>query len=71
MSETSRRERFEYQIVAWRANDDGTGTLALLNRLGADGWEAVGLTPRAAPVPMPGMGASVVPEVVVLLKRPL
>ena len=71
MPETPPRTRFEYQMVAWRANDDGSGTLALLNRLGADGWEAVGLTPRAAPVPVPGMGGSVVPEVVVLLKRPL
>lgn len=62
---------FEYTSVVWSPSDDGTELLTLLNQLGGDGWEALGLAPRAATVPMPGMGASTVPEVVVLLKRPL
>lgn len=62
---------FEYTTVVWSPADDGTGAIALLNQLGAEGWEAVGLAPRAAAVPMAGMGAQTVPEVVVLLKRPL
>ena len=63
------RVRFEHMLVVWPPADDGTGTQELLNALGAEGWEAVGLAPRAAPAPMPGMGAAVVPEIVVLLKR--
>ncbi|MEY2467345.1 MAG: hypothetical protein QOF21_43 [Actinomycetota bacterium] len=62
-------DRFEYKIAAWRREDDGTATLQQLNALGADGWEAVGMTTRAVPVPMAGMGAVSVPEIVVLLKR--
>ena len=62
-------DRFEYLIVPWPPSDDGTGTLQQLDGLGADGWEAVGLAPRAVSVPMAGMGASAVPEIVVLLKR--
>jgi hypothetical protein len=61
--------RFEYTTVVWRPNDDGSAMLALLNELGSQGWEAVGMAPRATESPMPGMGASIVPEVVVLLKR--
>jgi hypothetical protein len=61
---------FEYTTVVWRPYDDGTATLDLLNELGSQGWEAVGMTPRATGSPMPGMGADVVPEIVVLLKRP-
>jgi hypothetical protein len=60
---------FEYLIVPWPPSDDGHATLAQLNLLGADGWEAVGFAPRAASVPMPGMGADSVPEMIVLLKR--
>lgn len=41
------------------------------NVLGASGWEAVGLAPRSVAVPMAGMGAHAVPEMVVLLKRRL
>jgi hypothetical protein len=62
---------FEYQILPWRRNDDGTAALAQLNALGAEGWEAVGLAPRGVDVPMSGMGAEAVPEMVVLLKRRL
>lgn len=60
---------YEYSIVAWPPSDDGTSTLHDLNALGAEGWEAIGLTTRAGSVPMPGMGAKSVPEVIVLLKR--
>ena len=61
----------EFTMVVWAPGDDGAGTLQMLNQLGADGWSAVGLAPRAAAVPMAGMGASMVPEVVVLLQRPV
>ena len=64
-------EHFEYLVVAWPSSDDGTGTTNQLNVLGASGWEAVGLAPRAVSVPMAGMGAHAVPEMVVLLKRRL
>ncbi len=63
--------RFEYTMVVWPPMGDGVQTVAELNRLGAEGWEAVGLTSRAVQTPMPGMGAAAVPEVVTLLKRPL
>jgi hypothetical protein len=62
-------DRFEYQMLPWLPQDDGTGTVAVLNALGAEGWDAVGLAPRAVSVPMPGMGADAVPEMIVLLKR--
>ena len=61
----------EFTMVVWAPGDDGADTLEILNELGAEGWSAVGLAPRAAAVPMAGMGASMVPEVVVLLQRPL
>jgi hypothetical protein len=62
-------EQFEYAIVTWPAKDDGSRTVAHLNELGAAGWEAVGVTPRAVGVPMPGLGAHAVSDVAVLLKR--
>jgi hypothetical protein len=62
-------ESFEYLILPWPSSDDGTSTTQQLNVLGTDGWEAVGLATRAVSVPMAGMGAVAVPEVVVLLKR--
>lgn len=62
---------FEYTVVPWSISDDGTATVGILNRLGAEGWEAVGLAPRSWDEPMAGMGAMVVSEVVVLLKRRL
>lgn len=61
--------KFEYRLIVWSSDDNGSNVSAMLNALGGDGWEAVGLTPRAAPVPMAGMGTMTVPEVVVLLKR--
>ncbi len=64
-------ERFEYQMVVWEPSRTGDEVLATLNILGGDGWEVVGLAPRASDVPMAGMGAKVIPEVVVLLKRRL
>ena len=63
-------ERFEYTMVPWPPSDNGSGVLDLLNELGAEGWEAFGVAPRATPsLPMPGMGADLVPEMVVLMKR--
>ena len=62
-------ETFEYVLLTWPPDDDGTDTVDRLNLLGADGWEAVGFTTRTSPVALPGMGARPVPEVVVLLKR--
>lgn len=64
-------EHFEYLVLAWPSSDEGTGTTEQLNVLGADGWEAVGLAARGVSVPIAGMGARAVPEVVVLLKRRL
>ena len=61
---------FEYTMVVWAPSDDGQLTLSTLNMLGADGWEVVGMAPRAASVPMAGMGADSVPEIAILLKRP-
>ena len=64
-------ERFEFSMVVWQPSSDGTEVLDHLNRMGAQGWSAVGLAPRAVVVPMPGMGGQAVPEVVVLLQRRL
>lgn len=61
---------FEYTTVTWPPGTADTALVDTLNTLGADGWEAVGMVPRGESVPMPGMGANVVPEIVVLLKRP-
>jgi hypothetical protein len=62
-------DRFEFAMVVWQPSSDGTDVLDHLNRMGAQGWSVVGLAPRAAVVPMPGMGGQAVPEVVVLLQR--
>lgn len=62
-------ETFEYMFAVWPAFDDGSASVNNLNALGAEGWEAVGIAPRAATVPMPGMGASSTPEMVILLKH--
>ena len=64
-------DRFEYTIVSWAADAAGADAVGFLNELGAEGWEAVGVAPRSTPVPMAGMGASVVPEMVIILKRRL
>jgi len=64
-------DRFEYRAVVWAIDDDGGQMLVRLNQVGAEGWEAVGVTARAMSVPMAGMGAKAVPEVIVLLKRRL
>lgn len=61
---------FEYTLLTWGERDDAATFVARLNAAGADGWEAVGLAPRGVAVPMPGMGADAVPEMVVLMKRP-
>lgn len=63
--------RYEYRWAVWKPNDSGANVLAQLNAWGAEGWEAVGLSNRAVAVPAAGMGASAVPEIAVLLKRPL
>jgi hypothetical protein len=60
---------FEYLIVPWPRNDNGTMTAALLNDLGTKGWEAVGLAPRSSDTVMPGMGGVEVSEMIVLMKR--
>jgi hypothetical protein len=60
---------FEYLIVPWSRNDNGTMTAALLNDLGSKGWEAVGLAPRSNDTVMAGMGGMEVSEMVVLMKR--
>lgn len=64
-------DRFEYLVVSWAPSADGSQAGHELNLLGSKGWEAVGLAPRAAPVPMAGMGAHVVPEMVIVMKRRL
>ena len=63
--------RFEYSIVTWSADVDAGATETQLNALGAEGWEAVSMVTRGTTTPVPGMGAKPVPEIVVLLKRPL
>jgi hypothetical protein len=60
---------FEYRIHTWPSADSATDAERTLTELGADGWEAVGIATRAAPVTRGGMGATVVPEIVTLLKR--
>ena len=64
-------DRFEYRLLAWPSNQTGDDTVAQLNAHGVEGWEAVGVAPRTAPVPMAGMGAQAVPEMVLVLKRRL
>jgi hypothetical protein len=61
--------RFEYRTVTWDPKSDGDLLADALNVLGEEEWEAVGFAPRGAAVPMAGMGAKAVPEMVVLLKR--
>jgi hypothetical protein len=60
---------FEYTTVTWEPKHDAAALTDVLNALGAEGWEAVGMVPRGADVPMAGMGAKAVPQIVVLLKR--
>lgn len=60
---------FEYTLLTWGKRDDATTFVERLNDAGTNGWEAVGLAPRAVAVPMPGMGADAVPEMIVLMKR--
>lgn len=64
-------ERFEYRLLAWPTNQSGPETEAQLNANGALGWEVVGVAPRSITVPMAGMGAQAVPEMVLVLKRRL
>ena len=62
-------KRFVYTTVTWPPGADENALVTTLNQFGADGWEAIGLAPRGASVPMPGMGAKAVPDVIVILKR--
>jgi hypothetical protein len=60
---------FEYRIQTWLPAECAADAERTLTELGVDGWEAVGMARRAAPVMRGGMGATVVPEIVTLLKR--
>lgn len=64
-------ERFEYELLVWGTDRSGEHVRDTLNRLGADGWEVVSMAPRASEVPMPGMGATAISELVIVLKRRL
>lgn len=62
-------DRFEFSMIIWAPSDDGTITMDQLDRMGAQGWSVVAASPRAAVVPMAGMGGQAVPEVVLVLQR--
>jgi hypothetical protein len=62
-------DAFEYTMLVWPAGADGSGLIRELDQLGAQGWEAVGMTTRSVATPRPGMGAKAESDVVVLLKR--
>jgi hypothetical protein len=62
-------DRFEFSMVVWAPSSGGTDVLDHLNEMGAHGWSVVGMAPRAAVVPMPGMGGQAVPEVVIVVQR--
>jgi hypothetical protein len=64
-------DRFEYRSITWEPSGALSALLTMLNQMGAEGWEVLGLAPRAVSVPAPGMGAQAVPEMIVLLKRRL
>lgn len=59
----------EYLMLTWGEREGLDEFLARLNVAGSEGWDAVGIAPRAVSVPMPGMGADAVPEIVIILKR--
>jgi hypothetical protein len=60
---------YEYRLVTWAPDQTTEQASADLTALGAQGWEAVGITTRATPVMRGGMGATAIPEIVTLLKR--
>lgn len=62
-------DRFEFSMVVWAPSSAGPDVLDHLNEMGAHGWSVVGMAPRAAVVPVPGMGAQAVPEIVIVLQR--
>lgn len=62
-------DQFEFQMVVWPPNEDGEATVRMLNQLGAEGWSAVGISTRTAPVLQPGLSGRATPEVVILLQR--
>jgi hypothetical protein len=64
-------DRFEYRSITWEPGGSLDALLSMLNQMGAEGWEVLGLAPRAVSVPMPGMGARAVPDMILLLKRRL
>lgn len=46
---------FEYRLACWKSSEHPPAFEARLTGLGAEGWEAVGISPRSMNVPMPGM----------------
>lgn len=60
---------YEYRIVTWAPDQTADQAAADLASLGAQGWDAAGITTRATPAPRGGMGATAIPEIVTLLKR--
>lgn len=64
-------ERFEYKVIMWGVKNTGDELVAVLNALGDQGWEVIGLAPTATTTPMPGVGVPAQSEVALLAKRPL
>ncbi len=62
---------YEFRTVTWRADDDEAQLVAVLNDLGHEGWQVVGVAPRFTTAPAPGRGGYARSDLVVLLQRPL
>jgi len=63
------RDKFEYKLLFWDPSDAGAEISKNLNVFGAQGWELVSFAPRGAQIPMSGMGAATIPEMVFAFKR--
>lgn len=61
---------FEYRLLTWSRSDEaGVAFIEEINAVGSEGWRAVSMVPQGANVPMPGMGAKISADLVVLLIR--
>lgn len=68
-NQEERVDRFEYELVTWAMNQSGQNLVAVLNSLGDEGWEVVGMAPRASTAPVPGFGVDPISEISILVKR--
>ncbi|HVV38352.1 MAG TPA: hypothetical protein VHC63_17215 [Acidimicrobiales bacterium] len=60
---------FDYFLLTWEPVESIERFNHRLSTLGAEGWEAVSMSPRRTSVPMAGMGADAIADIAVLLKR--